>query len=393
MSWWKQLGLTLAVALAALVAWAVYVPAALPWLERAGLLGPLRAAGLVAEAPAETPGGGPGRGQGGAQTPVVVALPVETRVLSDRVTAIGSARGLRSVVIESEVTGQIVSLGVAPGQAVAAGDVLAELDSEAARIAVDRAALILGDARATEARVRALQSRGSTTDLQVQEAELALQTAELALREAEFELSRQRITAPFAGSVGILAVELGDRVAPGLEITRLEDRSSLLIDFRVPERVVSLLGVGDPLTAAPLAEPERQIEGTITALDNRVDEASRSLLVQARIANADDALRAGMAFSIALDFAGGQYPAVDPLAIQWDAAGSFVWVVREGKAARVDVRIVQRNSDSVLVTADLAADDLVVTQGMQALRPGTEVRLAPGDGAEAASLAPASAPG
>lgn len=381
MSWWKQLGLTLVVGAVAVVAWALYVPAAQPWLDRVGLLAPLQAAGLIAEAEAED--AAPGR-PGGSQAPMVVAAPVEDRTLSDRVTAIGSARGLRSVVIEAEVTGQIVALSVNPGQYVEAGAVLAELDSEAARIAQDRAALVLADARATMARVTELQARGATTELQVQEADLALKTAELALRDAEFELSRHRIVAPFAGWVGILSVELGDRVEPGLEITRLEDRSGLLVDFRVPERVVSLLALGNPVTASPLADPGRALQGTISALDNRVDEASRSLLVQAQIENADDALRAGMAFSITLEFAGGSHPAVDPLAIQWDAGGSFIWVVREGRAARLAVRIVQRNSDAVLVEADLAPGDLVVTQGMQSLRPGSEVRLAPGDGAEAA---------
>lgn len=382
MSWWKQLGLTLGVAAVAVVGWALYIPSAQPWLAQAGLLGPLQAMGLVAEPPTEEPGAG--RAGGGPQAPMVVAAPVEARILTDRVTAIGSARGLRSVVIEAEVTGQIVALSVAPGQYVEAGAVLAELDSQAARIAQDRAALVLADAQATMARVTELQARGSSTDLQVQEADLALKTAELALRDAEFELSRHRIVAPFAGWVGILSVELGDRVEPGLEITRLEDRSGLLVDFRVPERVVSLLALGNPVTASPLADPGRALQGTISALDNRVDEASRSLLVQAQIENADDALRAGMAFSITLEFAGGSHPAVDPLAIQWDAGGSFIWVVREGRAARLAVRIAQRNSDAVLVEADLAPGDLVVTQGMQSLRPGSEVRLAPGDGAEAA---------
>ena len=386
MSWWKQLGLTLAVAVAAVIGWALYVPAAQPWLDRAGLLESLKSFGLVADPPADE--AGPGRSGGGPQAPMVVAAEAAPRTLTDRVTSIGSARGLRSVVIEAEVTGQIVALSVAPGQYVEAGAVLAELDSEAARIAGDRATLVLADAQVTLDRLRQLQARGATTELQVQEAELALKTAELALRDAEFELSRHRIVAPFSGWVGILAVELGDRVEPGLEITRLEDRSGLLVDFRVPERVVSLLSPGLPVTASPLADPGRALQGRISALDNRVDEESRSLLVQARIENADDALRAGMAFSITLEFAGGAYPAVDPLAIQWDAAGSFIWVVREGKAARVPVRIVQRNADAVLVEAALAPGDLVVTQGMQSLRPGSEVRLAPGDGAEAASLVP-----
>ena len=164
------------------------------------------------------------------------------------------------------------------------------------------------------------------------------------------------------------------------EISRIEDRSSLLVDFRVPERIVSRLNVGDPVSASPLADPGTVLAGQVSALDNRVDEASRTLQVQAAIDNDDDALRPGMAFLISLDFTGAAHPAVDPLAIQWGSDGAFVWAVRDGKAQRLPVRILQRNSDVVLIEADLQPGDLVVTEGVQALRPGGEVTLVPRTG-------------
>lgn len=386
MALWKQGCLAALVVAAALVGWALFVPSALPWLARAGLLEPMQRIGLIAAAPQDAPqGGGPG-GQGGA--PTVIAAEVETVVLNDVITAVGSARGARSVILGAEVEGQVTAINVAAGQMVEAGVVVVELDSQAAQIVLDRATLILGDAQATQARVAQLQVRGAVTDLQVQEADLALKTAGLQAREAQFELDRHRIVAPISGWVGILDLDVGDRVTPGVEITRLEDRSSLIVDFRVPERVVSRLKLGGAVSATPLADPALTLEGRITALDNRVDEASRSLLVQAAIPNADDALRSGMAFSIALQFTGANYPAVDPLAIQWGAAGAFVWIVRDGKAVQLPVRIVQRNSDAVLIAADLLPGDQVVTEGVQALRPGVDVTVVPSDGAEAAITDP-----
>lgn len=386
MSVWKQLVATLLVAAAAVVVWAMFVPASQPWLDRVGLLQPMRNMGLIAEAAEDAPQGGNSRGGGGAVT--VVAEAPQQVVLNDVISAIGSARGVRSVMLQAEVAGQVTSLHVSPGEMVAAGQLVADLDSEAAQIALDRAALILDDARATSARVAQLQARGATTELQVQDADLALKTAELQHREAEFELSRHQILAPIAGSIGILAVEAGDRVTNGADITRIEDRSSLIVDFRVPERIVSLIAPGATVRAAPLADPGLVLDGRITALDNRVDEASRTLIVQAGIENKDDRLRSGMAFSVSLTFSGETYPAVDPLAIQWGSEGSFVWIVREGKAATTPVRIVQRNSDSVLVEADFQTGDLVVTEGVQALRPGAEVTVAPLGGAALDVAAP-----
>jgi multidrug efflux pump subunit AcrA (membrane-fusion protein) len=100
--------------------------------------------------------------------------------------------------------------------------------------------------------------------------------------------------------------------------------------------------------------------------------------VQGRLDNADDRLRAGQAFGVALNFPGEPLPAVDPLAIQWSGEGSFVWIARDGAAVRVPVAIRQRNSDSVLVEGALAPGDLVIVEGVQALRPGAPVDIVTG---------------
>ena len=90
-------------------------------------------------------------------------------------------------------------------------------------------------------------------------------------------------------------------------------------------------------------------------------------------------------------FPGDTYPSVSPLAIQWGADGAFVWAIFDGRAKRTPVRIIQRNTESVLVEADLASGDLVVTEGIHAVREGAELLIA---GAEpAASTAPIAANG
>jgi len=382
MSLWKQLVLSLGLVAAAMVLSARFLPASHPFLDRVGLLGPLDRLGLVAAPPEDgtaPAAGGRLAAAGGPAT--VMAQDAAPQVMRDIVTAIGTARAARSVTLTPGVAGKISTLAVASGEYVTAGSLIAELDSEAARIALDRAGFLVADAQATMDRLTRLQRTGSTTETLVQEAELALQTARLDLRDAEFALSQHRILAPIDGWVGILAAEVGKQVDPGTELTRIEDRSSLLVDFRVPERIVSRISAGDPVSAAPLADPALKLAGTIRALDNRVDETSRTLLVQAAIANGEDRLRPGMALRMTLAFTGESHPAVDPLSIQWGAGGAFVWAVRGGKAMRLPVRILQRNSDAVLVDGDFQPGDLVVSEGVQALRPGAEVQLAPPDGA------------
>lgn len=377
-----QLLAILAIGAVAVPVAARFVPGTHPWLDRAGLLQPLRAIGL-APAPDETAAAKGGGASAGGPVPVIAAAP-QRQVLRDQVTAIGSARGVQSVVLTPDVSGRITALRAAPGQRVTAGEVIVELDSEQAQLAADRARLVWEDAKATLERLEKLTGSGATTALQIQEAQLALRTADLALKTAERDLADHRLVAPIAGVVGLIEVQTGDLVSPSTVVTRIEDRSSLIVDFRVPERVATLVKPGDPVLAEPISTPGQQIRGVIGAIDNRVDETSRSLRVQAQIGNDRDDLRAGMAFRMVLDFTGAEYAAVDPLSIQWGADGAYVWVARQGKAQRLPIRILQRNADAVLVDVVLEPGDLVITEGVQMLRPGGPVDLAGGAGAPGA---------
>jgi RND family efflux transporter MFP subunit len=356
----------------AVVLWALYVPSARPYLEATGIYALLRI-----EAPeAQQPGGGP-RGPGGGAARVVVAEVTQAR-LNARVTAIGDGRALRSVAVRSDATGMIRELAVDPGSYVAAGTPIAQLDDAAERIALERARLMVADAAANMARLESLSASGSVSAVQLREAELAVRTAELEVDQAEYDLAQRRIVAPIAGWVGLLEIDPGDRIGTQDTIAVLTDRSSILIDFRVPERFIDRLAIGLPIEVTPLARPDIALAGQIVAMDNVVDRPSRTLRVQGRLDNADDRLRAGQAFGVALNFPGEPLPAVDPLAIQWSGEGSFVWIARDGAAVRVPVAIRQRNSDSVLVEGALAPGDLVIVEGVQALRPGAPVDIVTG---------------
>lgn len=352
MRWRNQIYLSLGLVLAALAAW-----------------------GLVSRLPmAEGAAPAPGTRPAAAAVRVLVA-PVTLSDTAGRVSAIGDGRALHSVSVTPLVSGRLTEIAVAPGARVAAGDVIARLDDEAEAIALARAELAASDAAATLERTERLQSRNAATDVALREARLAARTADLEARDARLALDRRTITAPIDGIIGLLPVDPGTQVSPETELATIDDRSSILVDFRIPERFVGRLQPGDPVEATALARPGTPFHGRISAVDSRVETASRTLKLQATLDNADDLLRGGMAFSINLAFPGERHPAVDPLAIQWGGDGAFVWTVRAGKATRVPVRIVERNSDAVLVAAALSPGEQVVTEGVQRLRPGSPLHI------------------
>ncbi len=376
MRFWKQLAVSLVVLVVGGAAWIRFAPGAGETLAAIGVSHPLIDALSRQQGTGEGGGRSGGRGPGGGGAALVVVKPAASAVINNRLNVIGSGEAIHSVTVTPTATGNLIEILVKSGDRVEAGQVIARLDSDDQIIAAEQARLARDSAREKVERYRNLGTARAVTAVEVRDAEIALQTAELALRTAELDLKRRDIVSPSKGVVGIITVNVGDYVTTSTPIAVVDDRSEILVDFWVPERFASKIFVGQPVSASAIAHPGGNLDGVIHAIDNRLDQASRTLRVRARIENPDDMLRAGMSFSVAMAFDGDRYPTVDPLAIQWSAEGSYVWRIDGEKSERVPVQIIQRNPDKVLVEAELSEGDRVVTEGVQRLRDGGTVRVA-----------------
>ncbi len=376
----RQVVASLIVLVAAAAAWMFFVPSSTATLASYGIVLPF---GTPApEQASQRPGGGQagglGRRPGAARTTNVVTTPVTLATINDSLVAIGEGTALGAVTVSSPAGGTLAEILVRPGQTVARGDVIARLDADAENIAFDRAKLAADDANATLARTEGLASSSLVATTALTAAQLAAANADLELRNAEVALSRRTIASPIAGTVGLIKVTPGNYMAAQTAVTTVDDTSAITVDFWIPERYAASVAPGMPVTVAAIALPGRKFEGEISAVDNRIDPASRTLQLQAEIPNEDQMLRAGMSLSVAISFPGEQYPAVNPLAILWSAQGSYVWKYDAGKATKVMAEIVQRNSDGVLVRGDLAPGDAIITEGLLQLSEGTAVTLLDG---------------
>ncbi|PJI85742.1 RND family efflux transporter MFP subunit [Yoonia maricola] len=376
MNLFKQVGLTGVIVVCATVAMARYYPTSHAVLGRLGVSDNVLA--MVAEPQnvsadvTERDGGGP-PGGGGARATIVTTAPVATGVVSAKLQAVGTSEALRSVSVVPLDTGVLTEVTVSSGDVVAAGDVLARLDSESEEITRDRAIVALRTAENTYTRYESLSQSNAATLTELDTLLSERDDAVLALREAEVALAQRTVLAPIGGSVGIVPVEVGDYVSTDTEIALIDDRQQVVVDFWVPERFAGMVALGQPVTATSLALSGTPFSGTISAIGSRVETDSRTLQVRAIIENTGDVLRPGMSFSIAMAFEGDTYPSVDPLAVQWDAEGSYVWVVADDMATRTPVRIVQRNADTVLIDAEIATGTQTITEGMLNVREGAPV--------------------
>ncbi|TPK43184.1 efflux RND transporter periplasmic adaptor subunit [Mesorhizobium sp. B2-5-4] len=371
MSSWKQIVLAFVIVVAAAAAWARFYPAAPGVLTRWGMDW-----AYGATPPAKDTAAAGARQTGRTRIATIVASPASMATINDRLQAIGTGRANASVTVNPYSSGRLAELLVESGSHVDKGQIIASLDPDTEIIAQNRAKLALQDAQSKLDRVKSLRASNAATPVAVADAEVVLAGAKLALQDAELALQRRSILAPIAGTVGILPISAGNYVTNQSAIATLDDRSSILVDFQVPERFAAAVKVGAQLTATPIANPGKAYTGTVSAIDNHVDEKSRTLLVKAKIANPADSLRAGMSFSITMKFPGETYPAVSPLAILWGSEGAYVWQIEDGKARRLPVRIIQRNTETVLVDAKIDTGDMVVTEGTQNVSEGGEVRIA-----------------
>ncbi|MBI0002051.1 efflux RND transporter periplasmic adaptor subunit [Bartonella sp. W8122] len=318
------------------------------------------------------------------KTNEVVVKPVSQKLINDRLSAIGTGRALATVAVTPWSSGVMDKIYVSAGMHVNVGDPVAKLDSDNEEIAVERAKVEVNDAELTMARTVKLRASNTATEVQELSAKLALDKARLALRDAELAADRRTIRAPVSGIVGILPVDAGNYVTSDTTIARIDNRDHILIDVWVPERFAPLIKIGQQVKATSIARPGEEFVGRISAIDNMIDEQSRTLRIRAEVDNASGVLQSGMSFSVSLAFPGDPYPAVDPLAIQWNAEGAYVWRVKNGVVEHVRVGIVQRNADSVLVTGALHEGDLVVTKGVQNLQDKSTVDILPDEGVKEA---------
>jgi RND family efflux transporter MFP subunit len=411
----RQLLICLVILLLAGAGWILFIPGAEQTLAGFGIVLPISAPAQGAETqlanvapqaqsgqrpgqqagqqpgarPGGTRAGGPGGGR--ARTSSVVTSAVVMTTINDSLAAIGQGNAVRSVTVGAPAGGTLEELLVAPGDKVIAGQIIGRLDSTSEQIAFDKAKLADADAQSTLLRNQGLAQSNLVAGSALATVQLAADTARLELRNAEVALQKRTITSPIAGMVGLMQVTPGNYLPAQTAVTTIQDASSILIDFWVPERYAATVAVGTPVTASAIALPGRSFDGVVSAVDNRIDPESRTLQIQARIPNEDNAVRPGMSFSIALQFPGEQFPAVNPLSIQWSSEGSFVWAYVGGKAHKVMAEIVQRNSDGVLVRADLKPGDAVISEGVLQLSEGTAVTLldGPGKPPEETAAAPA----
>ena len=305
----------------------------------------------------------------------VIGQDVVVEYEAERIEALGTARARANATIYPDTAGAVEAVAFSAGEPVEAGDILVRLEADEERLAVRLSQVAVREAEQLLARYRRIEGTGAVSGSQIDEAETALEAAQIQLEQARVALERRTVRAPFSGYVGLTDIDAGARITPTTVITQLDDRSLLYVDFNAPEQVFGRIQVGDVVQAAPFAGADRSFDAEVINVDSRIDPAARTFTVRAALDNASDLLRPGMSFRVGFELLSDRWPVVPEAAISWGSDGAYVWIVREGRANREAITLIQRSQGRVLVSGAFGEDDIVVAEGVQRMREGVEVNL------------------
>ncbi|MBY0236522.1 MAG: efflux RND transporter periplasmic adaptor subunit [Burkholderiaceae bacterium] len=321
-------------------------------------------------------GGAAQKNKGAASAIAIEAGRVEALDLSVDAQAVGTLRARQSVTLKPEVSGRITKLGFVDGQRVRQGQVLVQLDDSLQAAQLQQAEAQASIARTNLARNRELLAQSFVSASVVDQALATLQVAEAQVALSRAQLGRMQVRAPFDGVAGIRAVNLGDYVKDGSDLIAVEDASTMWVDFRLPERFVPQLKLGQAVGLSLDALPGRTFTALVEALDTTLEANGRSLLVRAKLAGAHAELRSGLFARVRVEFSKHQNALLVPeealvpqggkqyiIKLVADGAGGF-------KAQRIEAKLGLRMPGKVELLEGVQAGDRVVTAGQSKLLKG-----------------------
>lgn len=321
----------------------------------------------------------------------VRVVTVAPRTAGDIVSLTGTIEAQTQASLAFRIDGRMVERLVNVGDRVAAGQLVARLDptSEQNNLRARRADLAAAQARVTEARNNAWRQQellrtGFTTRVRYDEAvrtlasaEAALDAAQAQVNLAETRLGYTRLEADAPGVVTARGAEAGEVVGPGrmiFQVAREDGRDAV---FDVPPALKDTAPENPLIQVALTMDPAVRANGRVREVSPQADPVTGTFRVRVGLENAPPGLRLGSTVTGRMEVGGAGLIEMPASALTRAEGRPAVWVVDTAAqtVALRNVEVVRFDPARVLVGSGLNAGEVVITAGVQALRPGQKVRL------------------
>ena len=306
----------------------------------------------------------------------VMASPVLVGVVVDDISAVGTVVANESVRIRTEISGRLTKLNFDEGQIVELDQLLVSLDDREhrAQLAAVNAELRTEKQRFLRLKELYQQKFISKEALDIQAGAVTRLAA--MVQGADARLQKTIITAPFSGVIGLRKVSPGAYLEAGADIAKLEDLSSVKVDFRVPEVYLAKVRSGQVVNIVVDAFPDSVFKGNVYAIETGIDRETRTALVRARVSNEAGKLHSGMFARVSLVMSKKQNALSVPEQELWpQGTENFVYRVIDGKVSLTKVELGRRMPGYVEIVNGLSPGDVVVSEGQMKIRDGAPVMV------------------
>ncbi len=314
----------------------------------------------------------------------VVAGTVNSSDVPIYLQGVGTVIAYNTVIVRSQIQGQITKINFTEGQAVKTGDQLAVIDPRPYQAQLDQA-------NANRARDEAQLTNATA---QVAQLNAAIKADEAAIEWAQTQLSYTQLTSPIDGVTGIRQIDIGNIIHPtdpnGLVVvTQLEPISVI---FTLPEtglpQIQEHLANGTLKVEAYSQDNTMKLdEGTLDFIDNEIVQTTGSVRLRANFPNKAHRLWPGELVNawLLLDTRHDGLT-VSAAAVQQGPQGPYVYVINADSTVAVrPVKVAQVSGGQALIDSGLAAGEQVVVDGQYKLQPGIHVTILHGKAAEEAA--------
>ncbi|MBB4952090.1 membrane fusion protein (multidrug efflux system) [Agrobacterium vitis] len=298
------------------------------------------------------------------------------------IEAVGTLKAVNGADLALQVAGIVEDRSFESGDTVTAGQVLLKLSAEddIAKLAALQAT---ADNYAISLKRSQDQQKVSAVSQATVDSDAAnLKNARALVEQQKAIVDQKTLRAPFAGRLGIRSVDIGQYLTAGTTIVTLQALDTLYVDLYLPQQALSQIKVGQDVTTTVDAYPGKIFPGKISAINSKVDSASRNVQVRATMSNPDGLLLPGMFGRVKIAVGTSrQFITLPQTAIVYNPYGDSVFIVdqdaqggkQNGVVRQSFVKTGDTRGDNVAITDGIKEGEQVVIAGQIKLRNGSPV--------------------
>jgi membrane fusion protein (multidrug efflux system) len=307
-----------------------------------------------------------------ARPPVVVDVIIAESVnLPTTIEVNGSALSNEMVSLHPETSGRITYLNIPDGAFVTEGTVLAQINDAELQAELEQQKVSIELAMKTEQRLKKLLEVKGVNQSDYDAALNHVNTINAMMNIINAQIDKTIVKAPFSGTLGLRMVSPGAYVTPQTELGTLQQTDNIKIDFTVPETYADLIGVGNTVYIETNSSGEKQT-AIITAIEPQISVETRNMKVRARLEKGT--INPGTFVKVIL-FKDEKGIIVPSNCIIPDANSNQVIVIKNKKAAFVNVETGIRNADAVELASGVKPGDTVIVSGILFVRPNSVLKI------------------